>query len=428
MKSNISKLSNTRIKATITIGKDELEAAESIALAKLSKDVKAAGFRKGKAPASVVKKSVSPSALADETLNTAINKAVIDTFIENDVQVIERPQVEVSKYVPGQELELTAESDIVPPVKLGDYKKLKVEKQAVKVTAKEVDEVIERMRQGMAEKKPVDRAAKDGDEVVIDFVGKKDGKAFDGGAAEGHTITLGSNSFIPGFEKSVEGHKAGESFDIEVSFPKDYHVEDLKGQPVVFETKLNEVREANLPEVNDELAAKAGDFTSIKDLKDDIKREITANKERQAENDYQDALVKKLIEVSDVTAPESLIEDQMKSIEQDVMQNLVYQNVTLDQYVASQGYKDTDEWRAKELKPSAEMRVKSGLVLSELTKQESITASDEEIEAQIETYKAQYGKTPEVEKQFADPAVRRDVANRVVTEKAVNKLVELNSK
>lgn len=426
MKSKITKLSDTRIKATITVGKEELEKAEAIALARLAKDVKADGFRKGKAPAHVVKKSVSPAALSDEVLNTAINTAVVETFIKEDIQVIQRPEVEVAKFVPGQELEFSAESDVVPPIKLGDYKKLGAKKPAVKVEAKEVDEVVERLRQGFATKEKIDRAAEDKDEVVIDFVGKKDDVAFEGGTAEDYSLTLGSNSFIPGFEEAVVGHKAGDKFDIKVSFPKDYHVDELKGQPVVFETTLKEVRGVKLPELNDELAAKAGDFTSLKDLKDDIKREITANKERQAENDYQDELVKKLIESSDVTAPASLVDDQMQSIEQDVMQNLTYQNITLDQYVASQKFNDVDEWREKELRKSAEMRVKSGLVLAELTKQEKVTATEEEIDAQIEVYKTQYGKTPEIEKQFANPDVRRDVANRVVTEKAIKKLQELN--
>mgnify|MGYP003584202614 FL=1 len=183
MKTKLKNISEVKVEMTITLGKEELEAAEQVALTKLARDVKISGFRKGKAPLELVAKEVDPLALGQQTMEDAMSKAVAESFLAEDLQVLERPQVEVKKFVPGEELEFTAEAEIIPKVELGDYKNLKAKKEAVKVTAKEVDETIEKVRANFAEKKDVERAAKNGDEVIIDFEGKKDGVPFEGGKA-----------------------------------------------------------------------------------------------------------------------------------------------------------------------------------------------------------------------------------------------------
>jgi trigger factor len=424
MKTTIKQLSDTKVSVTITLDKKELDDAEQVALTKLSKNVKAPGFRAGKVPASVAAKHVSPDALAQQTLDDALSKAVSQAFTDEKIQALDRPQVDVKKFVPGQELEFVAEAEILPKITLGKYKTLGVKKVVSKVVKADIDDVIERMRKGFGEKKEVKRAAKDGDETIIDFVGKKDGVAFDGGTAKDYTLTLGSNQFIPGFEEGVIGHKAGEEFDINVTFPPDYHAAALAGAPVVFTVTLKAVKEIVLPELDDKLAASAGPFKTVDELKADIKRELEANKEREALDKFKDELVGKLIEVSTVPVPEILVNDQTQSIEQDMTQNLAYQGMTLDMYLESK--KQTkDEWLADEVKTAAENRVKAGLVLAELSKAENITATDEELAEKIRQYQEQYGNKSGQD--FTTPELQRDIANRLLTDKTLDRLVELNS-
>jgi len=430
MKTSVKHLSKTRVLLTISVGKEELDAAEQVALTKLARNIKVPGFRKGKVPPSVAAKNVDPNLLAQETADNALSKAVAEAFISENIQALDRPEVELKKFVPGQEMEFTAEVDVVPPVKLGNYKKLGVVAGKVSVAAKEVDDIIERMRSGMAERKEVKRAAKNGDVVVIDFVGKKDNIPFEGGKAENYDLEIGSNSFIPGFEEGIVGLKSGDKKDLKLKFPENYHVDELAGADVVFETTVKKVQEKALPELNDEFAKKAGageDVKTLKALKDDIKNQLAMQKEREAGEKRKDDLVKALIEKSDVEAPQVLIDDQTRSIEQDMQQNLMYQNITLEQYIKTQGFKDEDEWRKKEVIPAAEQRVKAGLVLAELSKELKVEATADEKEAHLGRYKIQYANNPEMVKRFDEPEVQRDIYNRLLTEKTVEKLVALNS-
>jgi trigger factor len=426
MKTTIKHLSDTKVQLTIALTTDELADAEQVALSKLAKDMKISGFRKGKVPIAVAAKHIDPNALQEKTLDDAISKAVAQAFLTEKIQVLDRPSVEVQKYVPGATLEFTAEAEILPEVVLGDYKKLKVTQEKVTVSAKEVNEIIDRMRQGVAEKKEVTRAAKDGDETIIDFIGKKGDVPFEGGTGTDYALTLGSKSFIPGFEEGIIGKKAGETFDLELTFPDDYHAADLKGTKVTFTTTLKTVKESVLPEVDDVFAAKSGPFTSADEMKDDIKTKLAEQKEGEVREKLKDDLVKQLIAISKVPTPEILIADQAKSIEQDFERNLTYQGLSLDQYLVTQKFKDKDEWLEKEVKPTAVKRVQAGLALAELSKVEKIDATNEELEAHIDLYRAQYAKNAEVLKQFDDPEVRRDIANRLLTEKTVDRLVELN--
>lgn len=428
MKTTVEQLSPTKVKLTITLGKPELEAAEQVALTKLAKEVKVAGFRKGKVPPSVVAKHVDPNMLAQQTADDALSKAVAEAFLAEGIQALERPEVELKKFVPGSEMEFTAESEILPKIKLGDYKKLGVKKEAAAVTTADVADVIERMRDGMSDKKEVARAAKDGDEVLIDFIGKKDDVAFDGGTAEGYELKLGSNSFIPGFEEGIVGKKPGDTFDLKLKFPKEYHVADLAGADVTFTTTLQKVMELSKPKLDDEFAKKADSrISTLAELKADIKKEISAQKEREATDKLKDELVGKLIEISDIPVPQSLLDDQARSIEQDMTQNLMYQGLTIEQYIQNKQFKDHAEWHDKEVVPAAEKRVKAGLALAELSKIEKIEASADELAEHINLYKTQYANNPEMVKRFDEPEAQRDIANRLLTEKTVDRLVELNS-
>ena len=426
METTLTYLSDTKVKLTMTVGALQLDEAAQVALVKLSKTTKVAGFREGKVPASIAAKHINPQALQEQILDDAISRAVAEGFVREKLQPLDRPNVEVKKFVPGEILEFTAEVEVLPKVELGDYKNLSAKQEKSTVSAKEVDETLERMRAGQASKKEVTRAAKDGDEVVIDFVGKKDGVAFDGGTATDYTLKLGAGQFIPGFEEGIVGHKLEETFDLELSFPADYHSADLAGTSVTFTVTLHKILEAELPKLDDEFAKQSGPFKTLDDLKADIKHELTKQKEQTAGEKFKDALIVELVEKSKVPVPEVLVADQMTSIERDFEQNLLYQGLSIDSYLTTHGFKDIESWREAEVRATALKRVQAGLVLAELTNVEKISATDDEVTEHVEVHKQQYQNNPEALKQFETEEVRRDIANHFITEKTIQQLVELN--
>ena len=426
MKTKVKNISDVKVELTISLGVEELKAAEQVALTKLAKEVKIEGFRKGKAPLEMVAAQVDQNVLGQEVIENALSKAVAEAFLKEKIQAINRPEVDVKKFVPGTELEFTATSEIMPKVELGDYKNLKVKKEKVSVSQKEVNETIDQILKNFAEKKEVKRAAKEGDEVVIDFLGKKDGVAFDGGKAEKFPLELGSKSFIPGFEEGLIGKKAGDELSLDLKFPKDYHAKDLAGAKVVFEVKIHEVRENVLPEINEEFLSKLGEFKTKEDFEKQIKEDLKTQKQVEADDKFKDELVKKLAEVSKVPVPEILLEDQKQSIEMDMQQNLMYSGLSLDDYLKRMG-KTREEWLENDVKAVAESRVKSGLALAELSKVEKIQSSVDELDARIAQLKEQYGNSKEVVKQLSSDDVRRNLANQILTEKTIDLLVKLNS-
>lgn len=427
METTLKYLSDTKISMTITVGALELEEASQVALTKLSKTTKVPGFRAGKVPAGVAAKHVNPQALQEQTMDDALSRAVAEAFMREKLQPLDRPSVEVKKFVPGEILEFTAEVEVLPRVELGDYKKLSARQEKVVVTVKEIAETLERMRVAQATKKEVTRAAKNDDEVVIDFVGKKDDIAFDGGTATDYTLKLGSNQFIPGFEEGIVSHSVGETFDLNLNFPPDYHATDLAGTKVTFSVTLNKILEATLPVIDDAFAKAAGPFKNLVELKDDIKSELAKQKETETGEKFKDALISELVEKSKVPVPEVLINDQMRSIERDFEQNLMYQGLAIDSYLSTNGFKDIEQWREKEVRPTALKRVQAGLVLAELTNTEKIGATKEEVDEHVAVHKEQYKNNPEALKQFESEEVRRDIANHFVTEKTIEHLIALNS-
>jgi trigger factor len=427
MKSSIKNLTDTKVEITITLDAKELAIAQQVATTKLARDVKVSGFRKGKAPLSVAVKSIDPKLLDEQIMDNAISKSVATVFTESKLQVLDRPAVAVKKFVPGEMMEFTAEAEILPAVKLGNYQKLKLTTEKVTVTESEVNETIDRIRQSFAEKKDVKRPAKDGDETIIDFVGKLDGVAFDGGTGNDFNLTLGSNQFIPGFEKGIIGHKIGDKFDLKLTFPSDYQSVKLQGAKVVFSVNLKSVKELALPEMDDKLAAKSGPFTTMAELKSDIKRELTAQKQREVSERQKDDLVKQLVAISNVPVPEILVIDQSKSIEQDFTSNLMYQGLSLDQYLENKGFESKEKWLETEVHEVAVKRVQAGLVLSELSRVEKVEMTNAEIDNQVAMFKQQYANNVEALKQFEKPEVRRDIANRLLTDKTVDILVKFSS-
>lgn len=417
--------SQTNTTLTVTLEAKDLAHTKPQTLARLSTKLKVPGFRPGKVPAHLAEKHLDPNMLSVELAEDAVNHFLVEVFETEQLQPLDRPKVELGKYVPNQQLEFTAEVEVLPEIKLGDYKKLTIKKQTIKIADKDVDEVLERMRSGMAEKQPVERAAKDGDEVTIDFVGTQNGKPVAGATGKDYPLTLGSSTFIPGFEEGLVGKKAGDTFDLPLTFPKDYGHKPLAGAKVTFAVTVKVVKEVVLPKLTDEFAATCGPFKTVEELRADIKRELTDQKEREANEKLKDELIEQLVKVSNIPTPEILITDQLASLERDFIQNLLYRGITLDQYLSEQ--KQTkDEWRGKELREQAVRRVQVGLALAELSKLEKVAVSMEELTERLNVMLQQYGHDAKLREQFNTPEARRDIANRLITEKTIDRLVELN--
>ncbi|MBR2658474.1 trigger factor [Candidatus Saccharibacteria bacterium] len=424
MKTKSKKLSDSRVEITVTLDSKDLKSAAEKALEKLAKEIKVEGFRQGKVPAEVAKKFIPENDLNAETIDVAVRTTVIEAFKENEKSPLVMPSVNVTKYVPGEMAEYTATADIIPEIKLGDYKKLGVKREEAKISEKDVKGVLDNLASSFAEKKVVKRAAKLGDEVIIDFVGKKDGKAFDGGSAKDYHLTLGSNTFIPGFEDGIVGHESGDKFDLELTFPKDYGVKDLAGAKTVFEVLVKQVNEITKPAIDDEMAKKCGPFKTLQDLKDDIKKNLAAQSEQRLENKYKDDLVNALVAKSKVPAPEILIKDQLNMIREDISRNAATQGMSFEDYLKRAG--ETEENWEKQARKIAEARVKASLALQTLAVNEKITVSDDLVAAKIAELKDVYKKSPEALKSLKDPNVKMDIKNRMIIEATLDFLVKNN--
>lgn len=425
MKYTRKDLDKGKVEISVVSTTEELQEAEKRAVEKLGKDIKVKGFRAGKAPANLLASQIDPEKLTDEIVNDMINRALVDVLVKEQVHLLDQPNVNVTKFVPFTTLEFTMTLPIVPEVKLGDYMNLKVKREKVSVKAADVDKAIEQLKKNFAEKKVVKRAAKEGDEVTIDFTGMRDDKPFDGGAAKDFPLQLGSKSFIPGFEEGIVGKKAGDGFDLPLTFPKDYHVDSLAGVDVVFKVKVHKVSELVEPEVDDKFAAKVGPFKTVKEMKEAIKKELTDRANYEADEKFKTALLDKLAEKSDVEIPKVLVDDQMKALENDFRQNLAYSQMTPEQYYKSAGYKNHGDWVEKELRPQAEKRVKNGMILGELSKVEKIEVSDDMVKQRQQEMVQQYNN-PELIKQFESPEVRRKIENDLAINEALNRLMKYN--
>ena len=424
MKTKFKKLSDSRVEITVTLDAKDLEAAKEKAVEKLSKEIRVEGFRKGKVPAEVAKKFIPENDLNAETIDFAVRSTVIEAFKENEKSPLALPSVNVVKYVPDEMAEYTATADIIPEVVLGDYKKLGVKKSETKISAKDIDGVLNNLANSFAEKKVTKREAKLGDEVILDFVGKKDKKAFEGGSAKDYKLLLGSKTFIPGFEEGIVGHGSGDKFELDITFPKDYGVKDLAGAKTVFEILVKQVNEVTKPEIDDELAKKCGPFKTLEELKKDIEKNLSTQSNHQNEEKYKNDLVDALVKKSKVPAPEILIDDQMRIIRDDITRNATAQGLSFEDYLEKAG-ETVENWE-KEARKVAEQRVKASLALQTLAVKEKITVSDDLVNAKIAELKDVYKKSPEAIKSLKNPNVKMDIKNRMIIEETLNYLVKVN--
>ncbi|MBQ2660762.1 trigger factor [Candidatus Saccharibacteria bacterium] len=426
MKTKLKKISDSRVELTVTLDAADLEPAKTKALEKLAKEVKVEGFRKGKVPLEVAKKFIPENDLNAETVDIAVRTTVVEAFRKEEKSPLVLPNVNVTKYVPDEVVEYTATADIVPEVTLGDFKKLDVKKEEAKVTEKDIKGVLDNIAASFAEKKAAKKAAELGDEVIIDFVGKKDGEAFKGGSAKDYHLGLGSGTFIPGFEDGIVGHEPGDKFELDLTFPKDYGVKDLAGAKTVFEVLLKQVNEVKKPKVDDELAQKCGPFKNLEELKEDIKKNLTIQNEHRLEEKYKDDLVNALVKNSKIPAPEILIDDQVRAIREDMTRNAASQGMSFEDFLERNN--ETMESWEKEARKIAETRVKASLALQTLAVEQKITVSDDLVAAKIAELKDVYKKSPEALKNLKNPNVKMDIKNRMIIEQTLDFLVKANKK
>ncbi len=424
MKTKFKKISDSRVEITVTLDKEDLKQAKQKATERLAKEVKVEGFRKGKVPVEVAKRFIPENDLNAETIDFAVRSTIIEAFKKEEKSPLVLPSVNVTKYVPDEMAEYTATADIVPEIKLGNYKKLGIKKEEVKISTKEVNEVLDNIASSFAEKKAVKRAAKLSDEVIIDFTGMKDGEAFKGGSAKDYHLTLGSKTFIPGFEDGIVGHEPGDKFDLKLTFPKDYGVADLAGAKTVFEVLLKQVNEIKKPSLDDEMAKKCGPFKTLSELKADIEKNLKAQNEHRVEEKFKDDLVAKLVEKSTVPVPEILIDDQIRMIREDMTRNAASHGQSFEDFL-EENHLSLKDW-GKEARKIAETRVKASLALQAVAVEQKITVSDDLVNAKIAELKDVYKKSPEAAKSLKDPNVKIDIKNRMIVEATLDYLVKTN--
>lgn len=424
MKTTKKKISDTRVEVKVTLDAAELSTAREQALRHLAKNLKVQGFRQGKAPIEMVAKNVPENDINNEALDIAIRTTMQEAFTKEKQVPIAIEHVNVSKYVPNQTVEYAATAEILPDVKLGNFKGLKAKMKATEPTKAEVQEIVDNILNAYSEKTVVKRAAKMGDEVIIDFVGKRDGEAFPGGSAKDYHLTLGSKQFIPGFEGGIVGHESGDKFDLEVTFPKDYPEKSLAGKKAIFETLVKQVNEIKKPKEDDDLAKKCGNFQNMDELREDIKKNLTTQNRHRAIEEYREALVAELVRASKIAAPDILISDQLRFIKDDMRRNAASRGMQLEDYIEHAGQKYED-WE-KEARKVAEERVKSSLVLQVLAREQNIEAAEEEVSAKIAELRDLYQKSKEAIANLKKPEVRRDIKNRLIIDKTLDFLVAAN--
>ena len=425
MKTKLKKLANSRVELTTTLDSEDLKKAAKQALEELSKEIHVEGFRKGKVPADVAKRFIPENDLNAKTADIAVRMTVIEAFNAEKQMPLMRPEINVTKYVPGELLEYTSTVEVVPDVVLGDYKKLDVKRDEVKIDEKDIKGVLDNIANSFSDKKAVKRAAKLTDEVIIDFVGKKDGVAFPGGSADNYHLVLGSKSFIPGFEDGIVGHEPGDKFDLELTFPKDYGMPDLAGVKTVFSVLLKQINEVTVPKIDDELAQKVGPFKDLKALKEDIKKNLTLQTEERIENKFKDDLVKELVKKSKIgTIPEILIHDQMHGIRDNVERNAASQGITFEEYLKRGG--ETEESWEKKAHKAAEENVKASLCLQTLVLDAKISVDDKDVDAKIAELRDVYRKSPEAMANLKKPEVKQDIKNRMMIDAALDLLAKVN--
>ena len=415
-------LSPTKLELSITADQALLDATKAHVLGDLAKEVNLAGFRKGHAPAAMVEKNVDPATLQSRFLDHAVNDLYVQVMGEQKLRPVAQPEVNVTKFVPFTTLEFTAAVEVVGKITLPDYQKIKMSKTVEATTDKAVTAVIDDLRRRDATKKEVKRAAKDGDEVTINFSGvdAKTKEVIDGATGSDFPLVLGSNTFIPGFEPELVGLKTGEEKTFDVTFPENYGSVELQNKAVSFTVTVTLVNEFELAELDDAFAASVGPFKTVAELKADVKKQLVAEQDQQAQRKLENDLLAEIAEKAKADIPTVLIDEEIDRMELEEKRNLIYRGQTWNEHLESEG--KTDEQHREGLRESAEARVKTGLVLGEIAEVEKLNVTDAELDAHITELKKQY-TDKQMQAELSKPENRRELMSRLLTEKTIAKLV-----
>ncbi len=410
-------------KLTIEVSAQELEKALEDAFLKNKNKISVPGFRKGKVPRQMIEKMYGPEIFYEDAANALIPEAYSKALDECEEDIVSSPDIEVTQIEKGKPFIFTAEVALKPEVKLGKYKGVKVEAADVAVTDEEVDAAIQRERENNARNIEVtDRPVKDGDITTLDFEGFVDGVAFEGGKGEDYPLTIGSGAFIPGFEEQLVGAEIGKEVEVNVTFPEDYQAEDLKGKAAVFKCTVKEIKEKELPELDDEFASEVSEFETLDEYKKDVKEKLTQKKEKDAKDAKEAAVIEAIVADSDMEIPEAMITTQQRQMIDEFAQRMQMQGLSMEQYFQFTGA--TMDKMMEQVRPQAETRIKSRLVLEAVAAAEGITATDEdfeeEIKAMAEAYQMEADKVKELLPEKSAEGIREDIAVKKAAEFVVN--------
>ncbi len=425
MKYVFEKGEKSTVKITVTLTEKEWNDAQDAAYQKSKGKFSIPGFRKGHVPKSVILRQYGPAAFYEDGVNEAFVKHYYDILDkEKDIQPIDRPDVAIDE-ITDKKLKFTATVPVKPDVKLGAYKGIKIEKVEYNVKDEEVTAEVERfLNQHATEEKVEGRAAKDGDITLIDYSGAIDGVKFDGGTAEKQTLTLGSKTFIPGFEEQIVGMNIGETKDITVKFPDDYGAEDLKGKEAVFTVTLHEIKEKKLPELTDELVKEKTGNDTVEAYKASIKERLQKADDERSERETEDKIIKAVSDASETDIPDVLIENEINNMIQQVSYRLMYQGLKFEDYLKYTNQTEKDYRDG--CRESAKEHVKTQLVIDKILSEEKIEASAEEIDAKIEEQAKAVGKSKEEYAKNFDARQRSYIENNIVIDKLFKFLKENN--
>ena len=379
------------------------------------------GFRRGKAPRKIIEQLYGKAVFYEEAVNSATPAAYEAAVKEAALEPVAQPELEIVS-IDENGFVFKAVVTTKPVATVGDYQSIRAERKVDEVTDADVDAAIERLAQRNARIETVERPAENGDIAVIDYEGLLDGTAFEGGSAEDYELKLGSGTFIPGFEDQVVGHSAGEQFDVNVSFPEDYHAEDLKGKAVVFKVRLHEVKKSTLPTLDDEFAKDVSEFDTLTALRDDERAKLVKTREHNADQAFESAIMEKLSAITDVEIPDAMIESRIDNIAEDFAYRFQMQGISMDQYFKMTG-SNMEDFRAS-FKDRATMQVKISLALEAVAKAENITVTPEDIEAEYVKLAGENGKVEQIKSYISADALAHDM----IAERAMNLLKEIAAK
>lgn len=427
MSVQVEKLENSMAKLTIEVSAQELEKALQNAFLKNKNRISVPGFRKGKVPRQMVEKMYGPEIFYEDAANELIPEAYEKAVEECGEDIVSSPTIDITQIKKGEPFIFTAEVALKPPVKLGKYKGVKIDKIDTEVTDEEVMEEIEKERNNNARNVEVTgRAVKDGDMTVIDFEGFIDDVAFEGGKGENYPLTIGSGAFIPGFEEQLVGAEIGKEVEVNVTFPEDYQAEDLKGKAAVFKCTVKEIKEKELPELDDEFASEVSEFDTLEEYKAEVRATLTEKKVKEAKEAKEAAVIEAIVNDSEMEIPEAMLSTQQKQMVDEFAQRIQMQGLSLEQYCQFTGA--TYDKMMEQIKPQAEKRIKSKLVLEAVAEAEKIEALEEdfneELKSMAEAYQMEVEKVKEMLPEKSVSEIKADIAIRKAAEFVVEKAKE----